>query len=234
MPHEAIRAVIFDLDGVLVDSEPNYLESERILLGRHGITFTAEMKVPYIGMSTKEMLEHVKNEFGLTTALVTLLEEKNAIYLQLAAEHTQVNAPMRDLVQLLREHGYPLALASGSSPAAIDVVLSHAGLGAAFDVVVSAEAVRRGKPEPDLFLAAATRLGVQPAACVVIEDSGYGVTAARRAGMRCIAIPYGDTLAMGGAFAEADLLLSGPMANIDALSILGWIRSDATARPHRP
>ena len=225
---EATRAVIFDLDGVLVDSEPNYLESERVLLGEHGITFTAEMKLPYIGMSTREMLERVKAEFGLAAALDTLVEEKNAIYLRLAAEHTPVNAPMRDLVTLLREHAYPLALASGSSPAAIDVVLRHAGLEDAFDVVVSADAVPRGKPDPDLFLEAARRLGVLPAACAVIEDSGYGVTAARRAGMRCIAIPYGDALSMGGAFAQADLLLSGPVSRVDAASIFAWIRGDSS------
>ena len=228
MSREPIQAVIFDLDGVLVDSEPNYLESERVLFGKYGVTFTAEMKVPYIGLSTKEMLERVIVEFDLAVPLGVLVEEKNAIYLRLAAEHTPVNAPMRRLVELLRDHGYPLAVASGSSSAAIDVVLRHTGLDDFFDVVVSAESVPRGKPEPDLFLEAARRLSVPPAACVVVEDSGYGVTAARRAGMRCIAIPYGDGLSMGDAFAKADLLLGGSMASVDADSVFAWIRGDAT------
>jgi HAD superfamily hydrolase (TIGR01509 family) len=226
---EPIQAVIFDLDGVLVDSEPNYLESERILLGAHGITFTAGMKVPYIGMSTREMLARVVVEFGLEAPLGTLVDQKNAIYLRLAAVHTPVNAPMRTLLELLHHHEYPLALASGSSAAAIEVVLSHTGLGSFFDVVVSADSVARGKPEPDLFLEAAQRLGVIPAACLVVEDSGYGVTAARRAGMRCIAIPYRGELSMNDAFAEADLLLGDSMANVDGAAVFAWIRDGAAA-----
>lgn len=229
MKLQPIRATIFDLDGVLVDSEPNYLESERILFSRYGISFTADMKVPYIGMSTREMLERVAAEFGVSTPLDTLVDEKNLIYLRLAAERTPVNAPMRTLLKLLREHQYPLALASGSSLAAIEAVLASTGFGTYFDVVVSADSVPRGKPAPDLFLEAARRLNIEPAACVVVEDSGYGVRAARRAQMRCIAIPYGGRLSMADAFAEADLLLAGSMANVDGAAVFAWIREQGAA-----
>jgi len=216
-------AVIFDLDGVLVDSEPNYLAAERVLLSGYGIDFTEDMKVPYIGMSTWEMLSRVAAEYRLPTAVPELADRKNEIYRRLAEEHTPVNEPMRRLAELLHDAGHPLAVASGSSPQALSTVLTGTGLAAYFDAVLSAEEVERGKPEPDVFLAAADRLGVRPADCVVVEDSSYGVLAAHRAGMRSVAIPYRPDLAGAEAFSLAGLLIEGGMAAADADKIFSFI-----------
>jgi HAD superfamily hydrolase (TIGR01509 family) len=220
-----VRAVIFDLDGVLVDSEPNYFESERRLLADYGIDFTPVMKRPYIGMSTKEMLDDVVPRFGIPERVDVLLARKNTYYLDIAARASTVYAETRHLLQLLYRRGYPLALASGSSPDVIDVVLSAAGLLDLFDLVVSAESVARGKPAPDLFLAAARGLGVEPAGCVVLEDSSHGVRAAISAGMRCIAIPYLLDAPLDESFSGAHLLIGTGMAGLRADDVFEWIRS---------
>lgn len=216
-------AVIFDLDGVLVDSEPNYLASERELLAGYGIEFTEDMKVPYIGLSTHEMLSRVVTDHGLAAPVAELVQRKNEIYRRIADAHTPVNEPMRRLAGLLHEAGHPLAVASGSSPGALTGVLVGTGLAGYFDAVLSAEEVGRGKPEPDLFLAAAARLGVLPADCVVIEDSTYGVLAAHRAGMRVVAIPYRPDLAGAASFGLADLVIEGGAADADADRIFAFV-----------
>lgn len=226
-PQGPVRAVIFDLDGVLVDSEPNYFESERRLLADYGIRFTAQMKRPYIGMSTKEMLNDIASCFGIPERVDVLVARKNAYYLDIAARSTKVYPQTRRLLMLLHEHGYPLAVASGSSPDVIDVVLSAARLKGYFDVLVSAESVSRGKPAPDLFLVTAGRLDVEPEACVVIEDSSYGVQAAIAAGMRCIAIPYVLDAPLDEHFSAADLLVNEGMTGLRPDKVFAWIRSMA-------
>lgn len=227
LPDRTAEAVIFDLDGVLVDSEPNYLASEQILLADFGIDFTEQMKVQYIGLSTREMLDRVAAEHSLTTPVDELVDRKNEIYELLAGTHTPVNEPMRELAELLRRNGFPLAVASGSSPGALRGVLEVTDLARYFDVIMSADDVPRGKPAPDLFLAAAAKLGVEPLSCVVVEDSAYGVEAALAAGMRCVAIPYRPDLAGAEVFTQADLLVVGGMANVDPEAVYAFITADA-------
>ncbi|NUT32454.1 MAG: HAD family phosphatase [Hamadaea sp.] len=223
LPDRPAEAVIFDLDGVLVDSEPNYLASEQILLADFGIEFTEQMKVEYIGLSTREMLERVVAKHGLTTPVDELVDRKNAIYELLAGTHTPINEPMRILAELLRRNGFRLAVASGSSPGALRGVLEGTGLMPFFDVVMSADDVPQGKPAPDLFLATAAKLGIEPASCVVVEDSAYGVQAALAAGMRCVAIPYRTDLTGAEVFTQADLLVVGGMANVDPEAVYAFI-----------
>jgi beta-phosphoglucomutase family hydrolase len=220
-----VRAVIFDLDGVIVDSEPNYFESERRLLADYGIDFTPELKRPYIGMGTREMLDDIVPRFGIPDPVNVLLARKNAYYLDIASHATMVYEQTYQLVLRLHGQGYPLALASGSSPEVIDVVLAAVGLRDRFTFTVSAEQVDRGKPAPDLFLAAAKQLGVVPEDCVVIEDSSPGVQAALSAGMRCIAVPYLPDPPLDESFHAAHLLIDAGMASLQPDEVFAWIRS---------
>lgn len=220
------QAVIFDLDGVLVDSEPNYLAAERMLLADHGIDFTEEMKRPYIGWSTREMIVDLVSRFDLTEQVDALVARKNAYYLTLAAGATRVYPPTRRLLTRLREYGMPVALASGSSPEVIDVVLGSAGLRHLFDVVMSADSVRLGKPAPDLFLATAGRLGVPSAHCVVLEDSSPGVRSAIAAGMRCVAIPYLPDEPLDPVYRQADLLVEGGMGEFRPEDVFAWMTGE--------
>ncbi|NGO67291.1 HAD family hydrolase [Streptomyces boncukensis] len=227
-PSPALPAVIFDLDGTLVDSEPNYYEAGRRLLEAHGVHgFTWEEHGSFIGIGTRETLETLRARYGIAAPLEELLAEKDRHYLALATAHTEAFPQMRKLVERLHTAGHPMAVASGSSRAAIAAVLSTTGLDALLPRYVSAEEVPHGKPEPDVFLEAARRLGADPAGCVVLEDAPPGAEAARRAGMRCVAVPYLPRTADDPSFASAGLLFEGGQAAFDAQRVYDWISGTA-------
>lgn len=222
-------SVIFDLDGTLVDSEPNYFEAGRQTLAEQGITdFTWAEHERYVGISTRETLALWKERYGLRAPLDVLLDDKNRRYLELARASTHVYPQMRKFVELLADEGVPMAVASGSSPAAIKAILTGSGLAAHLTTVVSADEVAHGKPAPDVFLEAARRLGADPADCVVLEDAAPGAAAAHAAGMRCIAIPYVAAQADDPAFATAGLLLRGGQGAFTAQAAYDWLARSAS------
>ncbi|MGW7266086.1 HAD family hydrolase [Streptomyces sp. NPDC054842] len=225
-------AVVFDLDGTLVDSEPNYFEAGRRTLAAHGVTdFTWADHERYVGISTRETLRLWKERYGLEAPLDVLLADKNRRYLELARAATPVYAEMRTFVELLAREGVPMAVASGSSPQAIEAILAGTGLDEWLTTVVSAEEVAHGKPAPDIFLEAARRLGAAPADCVVLEDAAPGAAAAHAAGMRCVAVPYVAAQADDPAFATAALLLRGGQAEFTARAAHDWlVRSARSSR----
>ncbi|WP_030901868.1 HAD family hydrolase [Streptomyces sp. NRRL F-5126] len=220
-------AVLFDLDGTLVDTEPLYFEATRLLLARHGVAgFTWEEHAAFIGVGTRETLEVLAARFGLAAPVGALLAEENALYLDLLRTSTEVFPEMRAFVKSLGAAGVPMAVASGSSRAAIDAALAHSGLAGLFAASASAEEVAAGKPEPDVFLEAARRLGAEPRGCVVVEDSAPGVAAAHAAGMRCVAVP--SVPAAPGApqaaeFEAAELLFPGGQAEFTAAAAYAWL-----------
>ncbi|MFG2025493.1 HAD family hydrolase [Streptomyces sp. NPDC048825] len=223
-------AVIFDLDGTLVDSEPNYYEAGRQTLAGHGVTdFTWTDFEQYVGISTAETVAHWKERYAIEAPRDVLLAEKNRRYLALARTATHVFPEMRKFVELLAVEGIPMAVASGSSREAIEAILAGTGLGASLRTVVSAEEVARGKPAPDVFLEAARRLGAAPADCVVLEDAAPGAAAAHAAGMRCIAIPYLAAQADDPAFATAGLLLRDGQSEFTARAAYDWLVRSAPA-----
>lgn len=217
-------SVIFDLDGTLVDSEPNYYEAGRQTLAEHGVPdFTWADHERYVGVSTQETAALWKREYGLDASADELLADIDRRYLQLARTATRVYPEMRKFVELLASAGVPMAVASGSSPEAIGAVLAGTGLDAYLRTTVSADEVPRGKPAPDVFLEAARRLGAAPADCVVLEDAVPGAAAAHAAGMRCIAVPYVPAQAGAPEFATADLLLPGGQAEFTARDAYDWL-----------
>jgi HAD superfamily hydrolase (TIGR01509 family) len=217
-------SVIFDLDGTLVDSEPNYYEATRKTLAEHGVPdFTWAQHERYVGISTQETLALLKERYGLKAPVEELLAEANRRYLALARAATRVYPEMRKFVELLAAEGVPMAVASGSSPEAIEAILAGTGLDASLRTVVSADEVAQGKPAPDVFLKAARRLGAAPADCVVLEDAAPGAAAAHAAGMRCIAIPYVAAQADAPEFATAGLLLRGGQAEFSAQVAYDWL-----------
>ncbi|MFI1438361.1 HAD family hydrolase [Streptomyces fructofermentans] len=217
-------SVIFDLDGTLVDSEPNYFEAGRQTLAEHGVTdFTWADHERYVGISTRETLVLWKERYGLDAPLDVLLADKNRRYLELARASTRVYPQMRAFVELLAADGVPMAVASGSSREAVRAVLAGTGLDAYLRTVVSAEEVAHGKPAPDVFLEAARRLGAVPAECLVVEDAAPGAQAAHAAGMRCLAVPYLPSRAGDSAFATAALLVRGGQAEFSARAAYDWL-----------
>ncbi|MEU6684106.1 HAD family phosphatase [Streptomyces sp. NPDC046832] len=221
-------SVIFDLDGTLVDSEPNYYEAGRRTLAEYGIAdFTWADHERYVGISTQETVADWKDRYGLRAPVGELLAVKNRHYLGLARSTTRAYPEMRAFVELLAAEGVPMAVASGSSPEAIAAVLKGTGLDAHLHTVVSADEVPHGKPAPDVFLEAARRLGATPSDCVVLEDAAPGAAAAHAAGMRCIAIPYVPGQADAPEFTTAGLLLAGGQAQFRARSAYDWLVNSA-------
>ncbi len=227
-PRDPLRAVIFDFDGTVVDSEPNYYYADRDLLARHGLTFTEEDKKRYVGCSNKEQMVDLVRRHQLPVDPADLAREKNALYLGYAERETPVFPEMRRFLDRVRARGLPVALASGSGSEVLARVLAVTGLAPLFDVVLSADEVPRGKPAPDVFLEAARRLGVPPRQCLVLEDSRYGVEAALRGSMRALAIPYLTEPPIDPTFHLADLLFEKGMSTFDAERAFAWVESLAT------
>ncbi|MEU7580834.1 HAD family phosphatase [Streptomyces sp. NPDC041068] len=221
MSNFGTTSVIFDLDGTLVDSEPNYFEASRALLAEYtGREYTWADNESYVGISSHETLATWKKEYGIEASHAELLADLDRRYLALARAETHVYPEMRKLVERLHEAGVPMAVASGSSRAAIEAILAGTGLDAQLTTFVSAEEVPRGKPAPDVFLAAAALLGAEPKDCVVFEDAAPGAEAARAAGMRCVAIPYVAAHADDAAFAAAKPLFRGGHGEFTAQAAL--------------
>ncbi|KOG29026.1 HAD family hydrolase [Streptomyces resistomycificus] len=217
-------SVIFDLDGTLVDSEPNYYEAGRQILAEHGVPgYSWSDHERFVGISTLETVTVWKDEYGLRASVDELFAAKNQRYLELARAATPAYPEMRRFVELLAGEGVPTAVASGSSPEAIEAVLAGTGLDAYVPLAVSADEVAHGKPAPDVFLEAARRLGADPADCVVVEDAAPGAVAAHAAGMRCIAIPYLAAQADAPEFATAGLLLRGGQTEFTARVAYDWL-----------
>lgn len=220
---DPIEAAIFDLDGVLVDSEPLLFEAERLLLAEYGTELTPDLKKPFIGLGGRDVLVALTARFGIQADIDELAARKIALYLELAAGLVGFPATV-GFARALHAEGLHLAIASGSSPEGIDTAMRATDLEEVFPTRVSTQHVARGKPAPDLFLEAADRVGVQPSRCVVVEDAVHGVQAAHAAGMRCIAIPsvidpFDD------AFLAADLLVSGGMTSASTDELLAWVRA---------
>jgi HAD superfamily hydrolase (TIGR01509 family) len=183
-----VAAVVFDLDGVLVDSEQLWDAARRELVAEQGGTWRDDATHAMMGMSAPEWSRYVHEELGvdleppaISTAVVERLDRlyRERLPLLPGARETVIEAAAR----------WPLGLASSSNREIIDLVLELAGVGACFEATVSSEEVARGKPAPDVYLEAARRLSVAPAQCAAVEDSTNGLRSAAAAGMAVVAIP---------------------------------------------
>jgi HAD superfamily hydrolase (TIGR01509 family) len=230
-PSHPVRAVLFDLDGTLIDSEPNYYLADQKLLARFGLDFTEADKRRYIGTGIQEMVRDLKERHGLPGDPAELAAEKNALYLEIAEAGTELFPPMKRFVDHLAAAGIPMAVASGSSPEVIRRLVKQVGLDGCFEHLVSAEEAGRSKPAPDVFLEAARRLGVPPEECLVVEDSAPGVESASRALMRCIAVPFFTDPPLAPAYAMADLLFPSGMASFDPDAAWEWVRRQGAPAP---
>lgn len=182
-----IDAVIFDMDGVLIDSEPLHYRTDLTLLGKLGIQIERDYLDRFVGMNNPEMWKTIISEQGITRDVDEILSEQLELKLQLLedGDWTALSGAV-ELVEGLVVKEIPVAVASSSSLPFIEGVLRKTGLDRFIHRYVSAESVARGKPAPDVFLEAARMLAVSPVQCLVVEDSRNGVLAAKAAGMRII------------------------------------------------
>jgi HAD superfamily hydrolase (TIGR01509 family) len=198
-----IEAVVFDLDGVLVDSEQVWDEVREALVRERGGRWHERAQADMMGMSSVEWSRYLHEELGLAEAPEALNDEVVRRMLDRYREELPLIDGAVAAVERLAAR-FPLALASSSNRPLIDAVLASAGLASAFRATVSSEEVAHGKPAPDVFLEAARRLGVAAERCAAIEDSGNGLRAAHAAGMRVIALPNRHYPPAADALALAD------------------------------
>jgi HAD superfamily hydrolase (TIGR01509 family) len=183
-----VAAVVFDLDGVLIDSEPVWEEVRRAYVAEHGGRWLPDSQRRLMGMSTAEWASYLSRDLGVDRPPEEVARE----VLERMAERYREGPPLlpgaTEAVERLAER-WPLGLASSSSRQLIDLVLEAAGMAGRFAATVSTEEVAHGKPAPDVYLEVAARLAADPSACAAVEDSSNGVRSAAASGMRAIAIP---------------------------------------------
>jgi HAD superfamily hydrolase (TIGR01509 family) len=206
MAATAIAAVVFDMDGVLIDSEQLWDEVREQLAHEWGGRWHDRAQAEMMGMSSTEWSRYMHDVIGLAATP----EEINAEVVRRLLERYRESLPLLpgavEAVERLAQR-WPLGLASSSNREVIDAVLEAAGIASCFPATVSSEEVEHGKPAPDVYLEAARRLGVEPSRCAAVEDSRNGILSARSAGMRVIAIPNSHYPPSEDVLAQADLVL---------------------------
>lgn len=189
------KAVIFDMDGVLIDSEPEYMEMNRKLFYGLGIDFENSDFDQYVGMSSFKMWSRIKERHNLINDVDELIEtERRKMFDILSSD--KISGSVKGIPELLTElksNDIVLNVASSSAKINIELILNKLSLTKFFNTIVSGEEVKNGKPAPDIFLLVSDKTGIPPEKCLVIEDSSNGVTAAKSAGMKCIGFKNSGT-----------------------------------------
>lgn len=209
----SVEAVVFDLDGVLVQTEELWDEVRERFARERGGRYDAEAQRAMMGMSSLEWSRFMNEELGIPEPPERISAEVVRRMEARYRERLPLIDGAREAVERLAAR-WPLGVASSSNRPLIDAVLELSGLARFFQATVSSEEVAGGKPAPDVYLEAAARLGVDPARCAAIEDSHSGIRSAKAAGMRVIAIPNASFPPDEQALAEADVVL-GSLAELD-------------------
>ncbi len=183
------RAVIFDLDGVLADSEPWWNEIDKKLLSEYGVAYRGEYHRNVLGVSYYLAVEFYKKTFGLSAPTEELMRRRGEIAAEFFANRIGLFPSTRAVLKELWQMNLRLALATSSVSASARPFLDRHELTTFFEVILTGEEIERGKPHPDIYLRAAEKLGVTADACLVIEDALSGIAAGKAAGIRVAAIP---------------------------------------------
>ena len=181
-----IKAVLFDMDGVIAETEHVHVEAEKQTLLKYGVQITEDELHRYTGTTAKQMFMELIAKYKLDTTFEKIFNEKEEIMFKLLEMDTQPVKGVIELICKLKEKHLKLAVASSSHRRLVQYVLRKLEITELFDSIISAEDVARGKPDPEIFLMSAKRLKVSPAECLVVEDAKLGVEAAKEAGMKCL------------------------------------------------
>jgi len=200
-----IEAVLFDMDGVLIDSEPAWERARKSLFSAYDVPYAPEITQALMGMNSKEWSRYL-HEHGIPLPDAQITREVLKRVAASLREDLNLMPGAVAVVRALAEH-WPLAIASSADRSIIELALDLAGFRDAFRIVVSSSEVARGKPAPDTYLKAAELLGVSAGRCAVIEDSANGIRSGRAAGARVVAIPNQHFPPAADALAQADVVL---------------------------
>jgi HAD superfamily hydrolase (TIGR01509 family) len=182
-------AVIFDLDGVLADSEPWWNQIDAKLLAEYGVSYRGEYHRNVLGVSYRLAVEFYKNAFHISASVEELMRRRGEIATDFFANRVGLFPSAKTTLEQLREMKLQLAVATSSVSASARPFLERTGIRSLFSVVVTGDEVQQGKPHPEIYLRAAKKLGISPEACLVIEDALAGIAAAKAAKIRVAAIP---------------------------------------------
>ncbi len=205
------RGVIFDMDGVIVDSGPAHLASWQQLAAENGLEVTDEQFAETFGRPSREIIrlrwaDRLPDDEAQRDAAVRRLDDrKEAIYRDIIRGQVPVMPGALELMRALDGDGWRLGIGSSGPPANVKLVVEELGLGSLLSGTTDASDVTRGKPDPEVFLIAADRMAVPPPRCVVIEDAVHGIEAAHRAGMKAVAL---TSTHPAHTFTQADLVVS--------------------------
>jgi HAD superfamily hydrolase (TIGR01509 family) len=202
-----LYAVIFDLDGVLADSEPWWNKIDAKLLAEYGVTYRGEYHQNVVGVSYRLAVEFYKKAFALSVPTEELMRRRGEIATGFFANQVGLFPSVKEVLEELRQMKLRLAVATSSVSASARPFLDRHELTGFFEVIITGEEVERGKPAPDIYLCAAERLGISADACLVVEDALPGVAAAKAANMRVVAIPDTRFVAASKCEKEADYVL---------------------------
>ena len=205
---QSFRAVIFDLDGVLADSEPWWNEIDAQLLREYGVMYRGEYHREVLGVSYRLAVEFYKKAFEVSAPTEELIRRRGEIATEFFANRVGLFPAAKAVIEELRQVKLRLAVATSSVGPSARPFLDRHQLTAFFDVIVTGDEIEQGKPAPDIYLRAADKLGIPSNECLVIEDALSGIAAAKAAGMRVAAIPDTRFVDPRDYEKEADYLLS--------------------------
>jgi HAD superfamily hydrolase (TIGR01509 family) len=190
-PSTPVRAVVFDLDGLMLDTEPIFQETARRMLSRRGLASEPRVLQIMMGMPARQALGHFRTHYCLPESVEELAVESSRLFYEVLG---QAPAPLMPgvlaLLDQLEQKSLPKAIATSSSARYVAHILAPHGLRDRFGFVLTCEDVRQGKPFPEVYEKAAARFGHAPAEMVVLEDSPNGLRAAKGAGARCVVVPH--------------------------------------------
>ncbi|MDT8887690.1 HAD family hydrolase [Aquirufa regiilacus] len=189
-----MKAVLFDMDGVVVDNLPYHVDAWLLFCERHNIPLTREVFYRELnGMNSKDTFEWFYQKEMSRSEVEVLEEEKEILYRGFYKEHMKPAAGLVTFIKALRAHGIKTALATSAGPGNIDFIVDGLGIRDQFDAIIGGAEVRKGKPDPEIYLKAAALVGVDPADCWVIEDSLQGIASGLNAGMQVVGITTSHT-----------------------------------------
>lgn len=192
--NQKLKAIIFDMDGVLIDSEPLHFEAYRELISSYGSEYTLEYNQQFLGQKDVEIAPKVIKDHNLPLSTKQFVIDKDKIFHALIKKSAAPLAGVTKTLKTARDLNFKVGLASSSKMETIQLIVKTLNLLPYFDSLTSGDEVAKGKPAPDVFLLAAKRLATEPTECLVIEDTDAGVMAAKSAKMFCVAIPCQATI----------------------------------------
>jgi beta-phosphoglucomutase family hydrolase len=182
------KAVIWDMDGIIVDTAQYHLEGWQIVFGKRGVNYTEEDYWRNTGKRSDGIIKNILGREIAQDEIMAIIREKDETFQQLIGQNIRPFPGVLKLITSLKKHGFKIAIASSAPMENIHLITRSLRIHSRFDAIISGWEVTKGKPDPQTFLLAAKKLGVEAEDCIVIEDAISGVTASKRANMRCIAV----------------------------------------------